>query len=80
MSDLQPEDFERLIDRYLTGDLDPETSAQMRVYLDSHPGRRGVMAGLHAIGAIDRTIYHGAYPEGAAIRFTTFEMWTTAAE
>ncbi len=38
-----------------------------------------VMVGLHAIGAIDRTIYHGAYPEGATIRFTTFEMWTTAA-
>jgi tetratricopeptide (TPR) repeat protein len=38
-----------------------------------------VMVGLHAIGTIDRTIYHGAYPEGTAIYFTTFEMWTTAA-
>ena len=25
--------------------------------------------GLHAIGSIDRTLYHGAYPEGTAIRF-----------
>jgi hypothetical protein len=24
---------------------------------------------------IDRTIYHGAYPEGTAIRFTGFEVW-----
>jgi hypothetical protein len=38
-----------------------------------------VMVGLHAIGTIDRTIYHGAYPEGSAIRFTRFEMCTTAA-
>jgi hypothetical protein len=37
------------------------------------------MVGLHAIGTIDHTIYHGAYPEGTAICFTTFEMWTTAA-
>jgi len=28
-----------------------------------------VEIGLHAIGAIDRTIYHGAYPDGTAIRF-----------
>jgi tetratricopeptide (TPR) repeat protein/regulation of enolase protein 1 (concanavalin A-like superfamily) len=33
--------------------------------------------GLHAIGAIDRTSYHGAYPEGTAIRFESFELWTT---
>jgi hypothetical protein len=38
-----------------------------------------VLVGLHGIGTIDRTIYHGAYPEGTAIRFTTFEVWTTAA-
>jgi hypothetical protein len=31
--------------------------------------------GLHAIGWIDRTIYHGAYPEGTAIRFECFELW-----
>ena len=34
-----------------------------------------VEVGLHAIGNIDRTIYHGAYPEGTAIRFEAFEMW-----
>jgi hypothetical protein len=43
------------------------------------PDGAEVLVGLHAIGKIDRTIYHGAYPEGTAIRFTTFEMWTTAA-
>ena len=43
------------------------------------PDEVEVMVGLHAIGTIDRTIYHGAYPEGTAICFTTFEMWTTAA-
>ena len=31
--------------------------------------------GLHAIGAIDRTIYHGAYPKGTAIRFESFRLW-----
>ena len=30
---------------------------------------------VHAIGSIDRTVYHGAYPEGTAIRFESFEMW-----
>ncbi|MCJ7739352.1 MAG: hypothetical protein MUQ10_18905, partial [Anaerolineae bacterium] len=34
-----------------------------------------VQVGVHAIGMIDRTIYHGAYPEGTAIRFTSFGMW-----
>jgi hypothetical protein len=33
-----------------------------------------VEVGLH-IGNIDRTIYHGAFPEGAAIRFESFELW-----
>jgi tetratricopeptide (TPR) repeat protein len=31
--------------------------------------------GLHAIGSIDRTIYPGAYPEGTAIRFESFQLW-----
>jgi hypothetical protein len=34
-----------------------------------------VEAGLHAIGWIDRTIYPGAYPEGAGMRFERFELW-----
>jgi regulation of enolase protein 1 (concanavalin A-like superfamily) len=34
-----------------------------------------VEVGLHAIGVIDRTIYHGAYPEGTAIRFERFQLW-----
>jgi hypothetical protein len=36
--------------------------------------------GLHAIGAIDRTIYPGAYPDGTAIRFEAFEAWTRREE
>jgi hypothetical protein len=31
--------------------------------------------GMHAIGAIDRTVYPGAYPEGTAIRFENFQLW-----
>jgi tetratricopeptide (TPR) repeat protein/regulation of enolase protein 1 (concanavalin A-like superfamily) len=34
-----------------------------------------VEVGVHAIGAIDRLIYPGAYPEGTAIRFESFEVW-----
>jgi regulation of enolase protein 1 (concanavalin A-like superfamily) len=34
-----------------------------------------VEVGLHAIGAIDRTIYHGAYTDGTAIRFESFQLW-----
>ncbi|MFQ5795283.1 MAG: hypothetical protein ACE5JP_09570 [Candidatus Bipolaricaulia bacterium] len=33
-----------------------------------------VKVGVCAIGAIDRTIYHGAYPEGTAIRFESFQL------
>jgi hypothetical protein len=36
-----------------------------------------VQVGLHAIGNIDRTIYRGAYPEGTAIRFESFQLWQT---
>ena len=34
-----------------------------------------IQVGLHAIGNIDRTIYRGAYPDGAAIRFESFQLW-----
>ena len=34
-----------------------------------------VQVGLFGIGWIDRTIYMGAYPEGAAIKFESFEIW-----
>jgi hypothetical protein len=34
-----------------------------------------VKVGVHAIGMIDRAIYHGAYPDGTAIRFTSFKLW-----
>jgi hypothetical protein len=40
------------------------------------PYREGEQIGVHAIGMIDRTIYHGAFAEGTAIRFESFEMWT----
>jgi hypothetical protein len=35
-----------------------------------------VEIGLHAIGGIDRTVYPGAYPEGTAIRFESFDLWS----
>jgi len=34
-----------------------------------------VEVGLYAIGMIHRTIYHGAFPEGMAVRFEAFEVW-----
>jgi DNA-binding SARP family transcriptional activator len=36
--------------------------------------------GVYAIGNIDRLIYHGAYPEGTAIRFTSVKYWALAME
>jgi hypothetical protein len=39
------------------------------------PSESQLRVGLHAIGFIDRTIYHGAYREGTAIRFESFELW-----
>jgi tetratricopeptide (TPR) repeat protein len=34
-----------------------------------------LQVGLHAIGFIDRSVYHGAYPDGTAIRFESFQLW-----
>ena len=34
-----------------------------------------LQVGLHAIGSIDRTVYRGAYPDGTAIRFESFQLW-----
>jgi len=34
-----------------------------------------VQVGLFGIGWIDRTIYTGAYPEGAAVKFESFQIW-----
>jgi len=41
----------------------------------SFPVADPLQVGLVAIGAIDRTVYHGAYPAGTAIRFESFELW-----
>ena len=41
------------------------------------PAQEDEQIGLHAIGMIDRTIYHGAYPDGTAIYFASFDVWTT---
>ena len=48
-------------------------------FAPSAQAKRTVSAGLYAIGRINRTIYHGAYPDGAAIRFSSFRCWTLAA-
>jgi hypothetical protein len=34
-----------------------------------------LQVGLHAVGNIDRAVYRGAYPDGTAIRFKSFELW-----
>ncbi|MFQ5796066.1 MAG: BTAD domain-containing putative transcriptional regulator, partial [Candidatus Bipolaricaulia bacterium] len=36
-----------------------------------------VEVGLHAIGTINRIIYPGAYPDGTAIHFESFQLWGT---
>jgi tetratricopeptide (TPR) repeat protein len=41
----------------------------------SFPVASPLQAGLHGIGNVDRTIYHGAYPDGTAIRFESFQLW-----
>ena len=42
------------------------------------PATDPVEVGLHAVGWIDRTIYPGAFPDGAAIRFELFQLYRTA--
>jgi hypothetical protein len=39
------------------------------------PVQDPVQVGLHAIGNIDRSVYQGAYPDGTAIRFESFQLW-----
>jgi class 3 adenylate cyclase/tetratricopeptide (TPR) repeat protein len=34
-----------------------------------------IQVGLHSIGDINRMAYPGAYPEGTAIRFKSFQVW-----
>jgi hypothetical protein len=41
-------------------------------------GVGSLQVGLYANGDIDRLIYPGAYPDGTAIRFRSFEMWGPA--
>jgi hypothetical protein len=40
------------------------------------PVQGPIQVGVHAIGNIERTIYRGAYPEGTAIRFSSFGLWS----
>lgn len=42
---------------------------------ETFPVQDPLQVGVHAIGAIDRTIYRGASPEGTAIRFESFRLW-----
>ncbi|MFN2231906.1 MAG: BTAD domain-containing putative transcriptional regulator [Anaerolineae bacterium] len=37
-----------------------------------------LQAGVYAVGNVDRAIYHGAYPDGTAIRFESFRVWRLA--
>jgi hypothetical protein len=41
------------------------------------PAGGPVQVGLYAAGKIERSIYPGAYPEGTAIRFESFQLWRT---
>ncbi len=35
-----------------------------------------LQVGIYAIGSIDRTIYHGAFPQGTALRVSSLKLWT----
>lgn len=39
------------------------------------PAGEELEVGLHAVGNIDRTVYHGAYQDGTEIRFESFRLW-----
>jgi DNA-binding SARP family transcriptional activator len=39
------------------------------------PVEAPLQVGLHAIGSIDRAVYHGVYPDGTAICFESFQLW-----
>jgi regulation of enolase protein 1 (concanavalin A-like superfamily) len=39
------------------------------------PADGQTQAGIFAAGNIDRTVYHGAYRDGAAIRFESVTIW-----
>ncbi|MGC9394775.1 MAG: AAA family ATPase [Anaerolineae bacterium] len=39
------------------------------------PTNDPIQVGVYAIGSIPRDIYHGAFPDGTAIRFTDFRLW-----
>jgi regulation of enolase protein 1 (concanavalin A-like superfamily) len=43
----------------------------------SFPVEEPFQVGLHAIGHIDRGVYHGDYLDGTAIRFESFQLWET---
>ena len=46
-----------------------------RVGSVTFPVEGTIQVGMHAIGQIERLIYHGAYPDGTAIKFESFTMW-----
>jgi tetratricopeptide (TPR) repeat protein/transcriptional regulator with XRE-family HTH domain len=37
--------------------------------------RGGEQVGVHGIGMLDRTVYHGAFLDGTAIHFASFDLW-----
>lgn len=38
-------------------------------------GQEAVQVGLYGAGLIDRSLYHGAYPQGTAMQFESFTLW-----
>jgi hypothetical protein len=62
------------VDREAAG-LNPDGENWFTVGHVPFPVEDPVQVGLHAIGNIDRSVYHGAYPDGTAIRFESFQLW-----
>ena len=67
--------------RRLTGDrvdafCSPDSETWYAMSHVTFPMDDTVQVGIRTISMIDRTIYPGAYPEGTAIRFTSFKLWS----
>ena len=54
---------------------DARREAVLKVGQATFPARSPVQVGLYAVGKIERSIYPGAYSDGTAIRFESFQLW-----
>ena len=65
----------RLAESVLTAVPPPDGASWLTAGSVEFPVEDPIEVGVHAIGAIDRAIYHGAYPQGTAIQIESFDVW-----